>query len=220
MPKRFSYTVKKTRGKGKNKISVRAHHFSCKLKTTQCKFNEGVGRPRQCKRSTIIGSGLCWQHLLKVKKLRIKNSGAKGKGLFATSVMSKPDKRKTREDNVIFPKETILLEYVGEIIDKRELDERYPGDLTGPYAFSFENDDNKFSDAACYRGVASLINHSSLNDGNRKINVKAEEKDGKIYIKAIENINADDEILMNYGTNYRLYEKKSDVTHKTYNIKN
>ena len=225
MPKRFTFKVKRHNAQiGSRKATViPKHSFTCKLKGRRCKGRVGAVR---CKRNTIIGTSWCWQHLLKTHFLRIKTSKnpSYGKGLFA--------ERKGADFNRRFPlpvfvEGDVIVEYLGEKISQQKLDERYPGDdVTAPYTFRTGAEPATFIDAACHRGVGSMINHDK-----RRANAKAVEGDGTdgrqhiIQIIATKRILTNEEILINYAdsdpygrADYKFNDQ--NVTHTTYNSKN
>ena len=86
-----------------------------------------------------------------------------GLGLFALDVGD--------PDEVVFPKNALIIEYAGEIIREFEREERY-GDGTAPYALGglIENEDDEFDtpliDCAFYRSIASLSNHKPEGEAN------------------------------------------------------
>lgn len=150
---------------------------------------------KRCKRRVVIGLPCCASHLPLKYKLQIRESKIPraNKGVFAY------DPNKGNKD-VVFRKNDDICPYYGEIINVHTLNQRY-GDATGPYAV--ELDDGEYEDAAIYRGIGSLINHKAerfanailfLNDNNR------------IIIVAKKNIRNNEELYLNYGSDYKLTE--------------
>ena len=75
-------------------------HFSCRLKSIQCEARNADGH--QCKKWSVVGTPLCWIHLLHQKHLRIKPSRY-GQGLFASDP-------KKGEHAVVFRKGQTIME--------------------------------------------------------------------------------------------------------------
>lgn len=187
MPKKFRFFVNDTL------------QFSCNLASERCVGHNKNGA--QCKRATLIGSNYCWTHLRSQFHLRIKDStipGA-GKGLFA-------DDPTQPAGAVVFRKDDTLIGYRGEVISKQELDERYGGDYTAPYALQVNR--NTCIDAACVRGVASTAD-ASPNNTNSRFSVHH----NTASLKATKNIRNGEEIFVSYGRAYRLHEE--GVRHET-----
>ena len=169
--------------------------FECPLASHQCMAITASGT--QCRRRTVIGVDLCWNHLLKLKHLRIKRSiiPHAGLGLFASDP-SRP------ADAIIFRPKQMIVDYEGEDIDIHELNRRYDEE-TGPYAV--ERIENRaYQDGACERSVASNINRSSL--GLRNNARLGKGRHGYIRVYAAANIRNGQEILVSYGRTYRMAE--------------
>jgi uncharacterized protein len=114
--------------------------------------------------------------------LIIRSSTIHGQGCYTTT----PIRKGTR-----------IIEYIGERITNREADKRYDGqDIT--YLFGLK-DGKRVIDG---NGLAALINHSC--DGN----CEAEETRGRVWITAIRNIRAGEELTYDYN----LYDGDGDVT--------
>jgi hypothetical protein len=126
--------------------------FSCRLKSIKCEAKNTNGH--QCKKQSVIGTPLCWIHLLHQKHLRIKPSRY-GQGLFASDP-------KKGENAVVFRRGQTIIEYGGDVIDETELIRRYDG-FTAPYGVGIgsRNGDNIYKDGACNRGIGGLANHRS-----------------------------------------------------------
>ena len=123
-------------------------HFSCRLKSIQCEARNADGH--QCKKRSVVGTPLCWIHLLHQKHLRIKPSRY-GQGLFASDP-------KKGEHAVVFRKGQTIIEYGGDVIDETEIIRRYDG-FTAPYGVGIG--ENVYKDGACNRGIGGLANHRS-----------------------------------------------------------
>jgi hypothetical protein len=188
------------------------NHFECELESMQCTFSKANGQ--LCENRCVMGVPLCWVHLLSRHKLRIKPTDyppmpPNSKGLFAVN-----NNKDVGKDDVIFKKNAIIFEYNGEYINTDELERRY-GTKTGPYAMTVKK--NCYIDAACKRGIGSLVNHKFNKD---KPNVKfikkrnpETKKMDRIQLIASREIKNNEEIFVNYGFQYRLNER--GVSNKT-----
>jgi len=167
--------------------------FCARLQSERC-----VGRCKngaQCSRTTVIGTDLCWSHLLQIKHLRIKTSTIPnaGKGLFATDQELGPD-------DIVFKKGATICSYEGELINADELRRRY-GHHTAPYALQLRRD--AFIDSATERGYASLANRGAAAGQNNARFVVYRQS---VLMKATKNIRNGQEILVSYGSAYRFDE--------------
>jgi len=173
------------------------HHFEINLKTERCFYTNPQTRNR-CNRNVCIGLDLCWQHLEKVQHLKIKPSEIEyaGKGLYAYNKTLQPNA-------IVFNKGDFICRYYGEILTKRQLDERYPGDITAPYVATIN--DNKFIDDAGERYVASLINHADENRANADWNRVRLNNRTYLNIVAVKNIRNGREITIPYFYNDNLH---------------
>jgi hypothetical protein len=92
--------------------------FSCRVETVQCTASRSDGHA--CKRKVCIGSPYCYVHLLHQKHLRVKKSTLQngGNGLFAMNP-------KEASDAVIFKKGDTTIEYGGELLNDKEVVERF-----------------------------------------------------------------------------------------------
>lgn len=199
MPYKFSFFD--------NQIDYKPY-FQCKLMCTQCQGRTLTGA--RCSKSSCIGSPFCWLHLLKERNLKIQEStivGA-GKGLFAFSA-----KRKRHEnDIVLFRKGDFIVEYGGERVTKALLDKRY-GDYTAPYGLELIQTKDIYEDGACQRGVGAIANHTNQKNANSKYSYSKRQKKG--ILVATRYIKHGDEILINYGNDYRFDEPTRHSTKLT-----
>lgn len=180
--------------------------FSCVLENRVC--TALTKNKSGCKNKVVIGQPFCWVHLLSHKHLRIKPSliPNAGNGLFAV------DKTKTA-NAVIFKKGEKIIDYIGERLDRNELDERYK-EFTAPYTLTVKKTPpEEYIDSACYRGAGALANHSSKPNAQLKsyYNHSARKMTG--YLRAEKNIKNNTEILVDYGDEYFLDEE--NVHHTT-----
>lgn len=177
-----------------NDLEDPENNFSCLLHCSQCLHmnNKNI----RCKNTTCRGVPLCWIHLLKEKKLRIKKSSIKNAGLGLWVV----DTSKKNTQNV-FKKDEVIIAYIGENLTPEILSKRY-NEKTAIYGLC---ELNVCVDSACVRGAASYINHSS---SSKKINVYFDFDDstGQFIIVAKKNIKNNTELFISYGKQYRINE--------------
>ena len=113
------------------------------------------------------------------KRIQTRLSGVHGKGMFAVQDLAEGE---------------TLIEYVGEIISWKEALKRHPHDPTDPnHTFYFHVDDKHVIDAKHGGNSSRWINHSCAP------NCEADEKKGRIFIKALQNIPAGKELFYDYG---------------------
>lgn len=130
-------------------------------------------------------------HFAGTRKLAfaIRTSKIQGKGAFATRRI---------------PKGARIIEYLGECIDEKESDVRYPDDEMGRHhTFLFSiGDGTRVLDAGPLDWPAKYINHSCAP------NCEAiEEEDGRVFISALTNIAEGTELLYDYA-----YERTPEHT--------
>ena len=175
-----------------------ATRFQCTLASEQCTA-KNASTNQQCRNRSVIGVPLCWQHLKSQKHLRVKEStiAGAGRGLFAQDSGS-------GDNDIVFRKDDVIVAYSGDVIDNAELERRY-GEYTAPYGIMLSRQSDKYEDAACRRGVGSLVNHSPAN-ANVKLSVVA--RNGRHYaqLKATRPIRNGRELFTNYGRDYRFQE--------------
>ena len=169
--------------------------FKCSLESERCQGTTKSGT--RCARTTLIGLGFCWNHLMRDKKLRIKESTIphSGKGLFAMD-------KSRGENDIVFKKRQTICEYNGETIDIYELNARY-GFFTAPYSVELKNN-TSYEDGACRRGVGTVPNtmHGKATRRNNAKLVKS--RKGTPKIVATRNIRNNKEIFVSYGRTYKL----------------
>ena len=111
--------------------------------------------------------------------LAVRASGVHGRGVYATAPLAAGDR---------------LIEYVGEIISWDEALRRHPHDPEQPnHTFYFHIDDGRVIDALHGGNDSRWINHSC------EPNCEAEEKKGRVFIKALRDIAAGEELFYDYG---------------------
>ena len=113
------------------------------------------------------------------RRIQTRNSPVHGKGVFAVQDIAEGE---------------TLIEYVGEIISWPEAQARHPHDPANPnHTFYFHVDEDHVIDALVGGNSSRWINHAC------DPNCEAEEQNGRIFIKALRNIAAGDELNYDYG---------------------
>jgi len=113
------------------------------------------------------------------KRIQVRRSGVHGKGVFALQDIAEGE---------------TLIEYVGEVISWDEAQERHPHDPNDPnHTFYFHVNEDRVIDALFGGNSSRWINHSC------NPNCEADEDNDRIFIKAIRNIVAGEELNYDYG---------------------
>ncbi len=113
------------------------------------------------------------------RRIQTRRSGVHGKGVFAVQDIAEGE---------------TLIEYIGEIISWQEAQARHPHDPAQPnHTFYFSLEDGNVIDALHGGNSSRWINHSC--DGN----CEADEVGGRVFIKALRNIPAGEELNYDYG---------------------
>jgi SET domain-containing protein len=113
------------------------------------------------------------------KRIQVRRSGVHGKGVFALQDIADGE---------------TLIEYVGEVISWDEAQDRHPHDPNDPnHTFYFHVNEDKVIDALFGGNSSRWINHSC------DPNCEADEENDRIFIKAIRNIQAGEELNYDYG---------------------
>jgi SET domain-containing protein len=113
------------------------------------------------------------------RRIQTRRSGVHGKGMFAVQDLAEGE---------------TLIEYVGEVISWKEALRRHPHDPTDPnHTFYFHVDEKHVIDAKHGGNSSRWINHSCAP------NCEAEEQKGRVFIKALRNIPAGQELFYDYG---------------------
>ena len=113
------------------------------------------------------------------RRIQTRRSGVHGKGVFALTDIAEGE---------------TIIEYVGEIITWKEALRRHPHDPKDPnHTFYFHLDDKHVIDALYGGNSSRWINHSC------KPNCEPDEVDGRVFIKALRNIQAGEELNYDYG---------------------
>ena len=136
-----------------------------RLKQQQCRYRapDRHGNMVRCRRTTIIGLGMCWQHLRKWYKLMIApaqdvHGNNIGKGVYPYG----------DQNELVFQNHDVIARYDGERITANEMDRRYSRDnnCTATYGIGSIPGLVGPMDGALYRGVGSMINHGDANVAN------------------------------------------------------
>ena len=113
------------------------------------------------------------------RRIQTRRSGVHGKGVFAVQDIAEGE---------------VLIEYVGEIISWQEAQDRHPHDPLQPnHTFYFHVDEDRVIDANFGGNSSRWINHSCAP------NCFADEQGGRIFITALHNIAAGEELNYDYG---------------------
>jgi hypothetical protein len=113
------------------------------------------------------------------RRIQTRRSTVHGNGVFAVRDIAEGE---------------TLIEYKGEVISWKEALRRHPHDPAQPnHTFYFHIDDGRVIDGNVDGNAARWINHSC------DPNCEADEADGRVYIKALRNIAAGEELNYDYG---------------------
>lgn len=113
------------------------------------------------------------------RRIQTRRSGVHGKGVFAVQDIAEGE---------------AIIEYIGEVISWDEAQARHPHDPQDPnHTFYFSLDNGNVIDALHGGNSSRWINHSC--DGN----CEADEVEDRVYIKALRNIRAGEELNYDYG---------------------
>jgi SET domain-containing protein len=113
------------------------------------------------------------------RRIQVRRSGVHGKGVFALTPLAAGDE---------------VIEYTGELISWREALRRHPHDPRDPdHTFYFHIDDRHVIDAKFGGNSARWINHACTP------NCEADEQGERIFIKALRDIAAGEELFYDYG---------------------
>ena len=113
------------------------------------------------------------------RRIQIRRSGVHGKGVFALQDIAEG------ED---------LIEYVGEVISWAEAERRHPHDPQNPnHTFYFHIDEDHVIDGLHGGNASRWINHACAP------NCEADERGGRVFIRALRSIAAGEELSFDYG---------------------
>lgn len=112
------------------------------------------------------------------RRIQVRRSGVHGRGVFAEVAIAQGE---------------IILEYAGEVIDWEEALRRHPRDPSDPnHTFYFHLEDGRVIDGGVRGNSARWINHAC------EPNCESEESDGRIFIRALRDIAAGEELSFDY----------------------
>ena len=113
------------------------------------------------------------------RRIQTRRSGVHGKGVFALTDLAEGE---------------TIIEYVGEVISWKEALRRHPHDPSNPnHTFYFHIDDKHVIDGKAGGNSSRWINHAC------RPNCEADEDGGRVFIKALRNIKAGEELFYDYG---------------------
>ena len=113
------------------------------------------------------------------RRIQTRRSGVHGKGVFAVQDIAEGE---------------VLVEYTGEVIGWQEAQDRHPHDPLQPnHTFYFHVDEDHVIDAKFGGNSSRWINHSC------NPNCYADEQGQRIFITALRNIKAGEELNYDYG---------------------
>ena len=113
------------------------------------------------------------------RRIQTRRSGVHGKGVFAVQDIAEGE---------------TIIEYVGEVITWPEAQARHPHNPKDPnHTFYFHIDEDHVIDALFGGNSSRWINHSC------DANCEADEEGGRVFIKALRNIKAGEELNYDYG---------------------
>ena len=113
------------------------------------------------------------------RRIQTRRSGVHGKGVFAVQDI---------------PEGETIIEYVGAIISWKEAQKRHPHDPSQPnHTFYFHIDETRVIDGLYGGNSSRWINHSC------DANCEANEDGGRVFIKALRNIDSGEELNYDYG---------------------
>jgi len=112
-------------------------------------------------------------------RIEVRQSGVHGKGVYAIAAIAEGER---------------VIEYKGEHISWKKALERHPHDPSDPnHTFYFSLDDGSVIDAKYGGNRARWINHACTP------NCEAREKKGRVFIHALRDIAAGEELFYDYG---------------------
>ena len=113
------------------------------------------------------------------RRIQVRRSGVHGRGVYAIASIEAGD---------------TLIEYTGERIDWDEALRRHPHDPKQPnHTFYFHLDTGQVIDALHGGNSSRWINHAC------EPNCQADETDGRVFIRALRDLQPGDELFYDYG---------------------
>ena len=121
------------------------------------------------------------------RRIQTRRSGVHGKGVFAAQDIAEGE---------------TIIEYVGEVIDWQEAQDRHPHDPSQPnHTFYFQVDDERVIDATHKGNSSRWINHSCAPNCEALIveHDGGDRRRDKVVIEALRDIAVGEELTYNYG---------------------
>jgi len=116
---------------------------------------------------------------VKGRRIQVRSSGVHGRGVYAVAAIKADE---------------VIIEYVGERISWDEAMDRHPHDPLQPnHTFYFHIDSGEVIDALHGGNSSRWINHAC------EPNCEADEVDGRVYIKALRDLQPGEELFYDYG---------------------
>jgi SET domain-containing protein len=113
------------------------------------------------------------------RRIQVRQSGVHGRGVFAVAEIQPGDR---------------VIEYKGEVITWPEALRRHPHDPSQPnHTFYFHVDEEHVIDGNVDGNNARWINHAC------EPNCEADETDGRVFIKALRDLEPGEELFYDYG---------------------
>ena len=117
----------------------------------------------------------------KGRRIRVRRSGVHGRGVYALRKIKKG---------------TTIIEYKGQLVTGKEAERRHPHDPDDPnHTFFFHIDNKHVIDANVGGNAARWINHA----WNPNCESDIDEKQHRVFIKALRNIKPGEELFYDYG---------------------
>jgi SET domain-containing protein len=112
-------------------------------------------------------------------RIQVRKSGIHGKGVFALRPLAAGER---------------IIEYTGKVITWKQAQRAHPHDPNEPnHTFFFHIDDKRVIDGNDNGNSAKWINHSC------GPNCEADENDGRVFVKALQDIQPGEELNYDYG---------------------
>jgi hypothetical protein len=147
-----------------------------------------------CKNVVCLGLPLCTEHWAEIGIVRKFVNDEVGYGVFVA-----PHK--------CFPARYKIMQYVGEVLTKDEIEYAFPDDALATYTMQIPKQ-NRFISAERVRGMASYINHSS--EPNVKITAIKSKNKYALYVVSLKYLCAGEELLLDYGADYNTMSSADD----------
>jgi uncharacterized protein len=148
-------------------------------KGSEASAKDGAIKPKDSPKKAKSAPRLRTASVPQSPHIEVRDSGVHGKGVFAKAAI---------------PKDTTLIEYVGELVSWTKAQDRPPHNPVDPnHTFFFHIDDKLVIDAATGGNDARWINHAC------EPNCEADEVKGRVFIKTLRALKAGEELFYDYG---------------------